>query len=203
MTTFAANEPYLMMPNTIELEFHPATPDRWNDLEALFGERGACGGCWCMSWRKRRAEFVRDKGTTNRAALQSLVKKGPPPGILAYHDGKPIGWCAVAPRHEYVALANSRVLRPLDDAPVWSVSCFFVARPYRRAGVSVRLLGAVAGFVRQQGGTVIEGYPLLPKNGPLPDAFVWTGVLGAFLKVGFKQMPRWSENRPIVRLELR
>lgn len=156
-----------------------------------------------MSWRKQRADFVRDKGTPNRADLLSLVKKGPPPGILAYHDGKPIGWCAVAPRQEYVTLANSRVLRPLDDAPVWSVSCFFVARPYRRAGVSVRLLGAAAEFVRQQGGTILEGYPMLPKNEPLPDAFVWTGVLGAFLKAGFRQMPRWSENRPIVRLELR
>jgi GNAT superfamily N-acetyltransferase len=183
----------------LALRFEPVTPDRWNDLEKLFGERGACGGCWCMSWRKQRAEFVRDKGMANRASLHVLVKKGPPPGILAYDGETPVGWCAVAPRREYIRLANSRVLRPIDDAPVWSISCLFVTRPYRRRGVAVGLLTAAAGFVKRQGGIIVEGYPVLPTKGVLPDAFVWTGPLRAFLRAGFEEMPRWSESRPIVR----
>jgi GNAT superfamily N-acetyltransferase len=152
-----------------------------------------------MSWRKPRAAWVRDKGDANRAGLCALVKKGPPPGLLAYEGGVPAGWCAVAPRSEYVRLANSRVLRPLDDAPVWSVSCFFIAKPYRRRGVSVELLKAVIDFVRNQGGKVVEGYPVAPKKGALPDTFAWTGTLSAFLKAGFREMPRWSEARPLVR----
>jgi GNAT superfamily N-acetyltransferase len=155
-----------------------------------------------MSWRKPRAEWVRDKGEGNRASLCALVEKGPPPGLLAYDGGLPAGWCAVAPRREYIRLANSKVLRPLDDAPVWSVSCFFIARPYRRQGISVALLRAVIDFVRNQGGSVVEGYPVLTRKGAMPDAFVWTGTLSAFLKAGFKEMPRWSESRPIVRYEV-
>ena len=105
----------------------------------------------------------------------------------------------MAPREVYVRLEGSRVLRPLDDKPVWSVSCFFVAKPYRRRGVSVELLKAAVDFVKQRGGTIVEGYPVAPKKGALPDVFAWTGTLAAFLKAGFQEMPRWSESRPIVR----
>ena len=181
------------------ITFTPATFDRWPDVQRLFGERGACGGCWCMAWRKTKAEFDRGKEKANRASLRALLKKGPPPGILAYDGGEPIGWCAVAPREVYVRLEGSRVLRPLDDKPVWSVSCFFVAKPYRRRGVSVELLKAAVDFVKQRGGTIVEGYPVAPKKGALPDVFAWTGTLAAFLKAGFQEMPRWSESRPIVR----
>jgi GNAT superfamily N-acetyltransferase len=183
-----------------DYQFHPATADRWPHIEELFGERGACGGCWCMAWRKPNAEFQRDKGAANRESLQTLLNDtAPPPGILAYSDGKAVGWCAVAPRPQYVRLEKSRVLRPLDNAPVWSVSCFFVEKKFRRKGLSVELLKAATQFVKDQGGSILEGYPILPGKGKMPDVFAWTGLLSAFLKAGFQEMPRWSENRPIVR----
>ncbi len=181
------------------LRFEPVTPERWSDLEELFGERGACAGCWCMYWRKPHAAWVRDKGRPNRASLRALIKKGPPPGILAYDGDRAVGWCAVAPRTEYVALSRSRVLKPLDDTPVWSVSCFFIDRRYRRQGVSLHLLQAAIEFVKTRGGRVLEGYPVSPKKGAMADAFAWNGTLSAFLKAGFREMPRWSESRPIVR----
>jgi GNAT superfamily N-acetyltransferase len=181
--------------------FHcvPLTADRWRDLEALFGERGACGGCWCMAWRLPRSEWEAGKGEANRRSFRRIVRRGPPPGVLAYSGDTPIGWCAVAPRLEYVVLERSRVLRPLDDTPVWSVSCFFVQRGFRRRGVSVDLLRAAVDFVREQGGRVVEGYPVIPKKGSMPDTFAWTGLLRTFLEAGFVEMPRWSQSRPIVR----
>jgi GNAT superfamily N-acetyltransferase len=177
----------------------PATPERWADLEALFGERGACGGCWCMAWRLPKREWDAGKGEPNRRALRRMVTNGPPPGVLAYKDEEAVGWCAVAPRQEYVVLERSRVLRPLDETPVWSVSCLFVKRPFRRQGVSVALLRGVVAFVRKQGGKVVEGYPVEPRKGTMPDTFAWTGLLRAFLEAGFIEMPRWSPSRPIVR----
>lgn len=185
------------------LRFEPLTAGRWPDLEALFGAKGACGGCWCMAWRKARSDFERDKGNANRASLKALADAGEAPGILAYDGDVPIGWCAVAPREAYVVLERSRVLRRLDDAPVWSISCLFVARGRRNQGVSVALLRAAAAFAAARGATVVEGYPMEPKKGRMPDVFVWTGLLNAFLNAGFHEMPRWSANRPIVRYELR
>ncbi len=187
-----------------ELAMHPLTPERWPDLAALFGERGASGGCWCMWWRLPRSHFEAQKGAGNKRAFQVIVEAGDGPGILAYADGQPVGWCAIAPREEYPALARSRVLRRVDDMPVWSVTCLFVAKPFRRRGVSVRLLCAAIEYARSRGAWIVEGYPVEPhSNSPvMPDAFVWTGLASAFQEAGFTEVLRRSETRPIMRYVL-
>jgi GNAT superfamily N-acetyltransferase len=131
-----------------------------------------------------------------------LVNDGPPPGILGYLDGEPVGWCAVAPREAYPALARSRILQPLDDTPVWSVSCLFVRKDRRRKGLSVQLLRAAVEHVKAQGGTVVEGYPVEPKQANMPAAFAWTGLAAAFLAAGFREVARRSDTRPIMRYEI-
>ena len=182
-----------------KLEFRPVTPDLWPDLEALFGPRGACGGCWCMYWRQTRAQYKKKKGAANRRALRKLVTTGPAPGLIAYADGKPAGWCAVAPRAAYSTLERSRVLAPVDEARVWSVPCFFVARPFRRTGMTSQLLRAAAAYAAKKGARILEGYPVEPKKGSMPDVFVFTGLVGAFKKAGFSEAARRSPTRPIMR----
>jgi GNAT superfamily N-acetyltransferase len=186
----------------MKIEFAPVTSERWADLEALFGERGACGGCWCMAWRLARSRFEAQKGAGNRKALRKLVREGPPPGILAYRDGRPIGWCAIAPRECYPALDRSRVMARVDDKPVWSVTCLFVEKSARQRGVSRKLLQAAAAFARSQGARLVEGYPVEPGQ-RLPDPFVWTGLASAFRSAGFREVARRSKTRPIMRRALR
>ncbi len=186
----------------VALECHPLTPERWADFEQLFGPRGACAGCWCMFWRLPRKEFNAGKGDGNKEAMRALVEAGELPGILGYSEGRAVGWCAVAPRADYPALGRSRILKPIDEAPVWSVSCLFVEKGHRRRGVSVQLLRAAAEFVRQRGGAVAEGYPHEPAKGDAPAAFVWTGLASAFRKAGFLEVARRSETRPIMRMVL-
>ncbi|MBI3953655.1 MAG: GNAT family N-acetyltransferase [Chloroflexi bacterium] len=181
------------------LEFHPLTPERWRDLETLFGERGASGGCWCMWFRTKRSEWQRQKGEGNRRAFKGIVDSGQAPGLLAYADGQPVGWCAVAPRESYSALERSRILRRVDAAPVWSVVCFFVAKPWRRQGVTSALLRAAVDYCRGRGARVIEGYPVEPGPGGMPDAFAYTGLAASFRKAGFVEVLRRSERRPIMR----
>ncbi|HEU4724880.1 MAG TPA: GNAT family N-acetyltransferase [Candidatus Eisenbacteria bacterium] len=186
------------------IEVHPVTPDRWDDLEALFGPRGACAGCWCMFFRLPRAAFSKGKGAGNRRALRALVKKGEEPGLLAYADGAPVGWCSYAPREYFPALERSRVLAPVDDKPVWSVTCFFIARGWRRKGVTVALLRAAAARAAERGARMLEGYPIDPKKGTQAvDTFAWTGIAGGFEKAGFKEAARRSATRPIMRRRLR
>jgi GNAT superfamily N-acetyltransferase len=127
---------------SLSFDFYPLTPERWSDLQKLFGKNGACGGCWCMWWRIPRAQFSRQKGQENQNALRSIVNSGEIPGLLAYSENQPIGWCAVAPRERYQSLEHSRILRKVDNTPVWSVVCFFVAKAFRHKGVTVKLLEA-------------------------------------------------------------
>lgn len=184
-----------------DLRIDPVTPERWADLVALFGARGACGGCWCMYWRRSSVEYQRGKGRGNRDALRRLVAGSKPPGLLAYSGAAPIGWCALAPREAYPRLERARVLKRIDDKPVWSVVCLFVAKPHRRSGVSVALLEAAAGFASSRGARILEGYPIEPR-GPLPDPFAWTGTASAFRAAGFREAARGSPTRPIMRLML-
>jgi GNAT superfamily N-acetyltransferase len=187
------------MRNLDTLTFRPATPSRWRDLETLFGDRGACGGCWCMAWRLPPRAFKEGKGRGNKRALKKLVTDGPAPGVLAYVGRTPIGWCAIAPRTEYSFLARSRVLRPVDDQRVWSISCLFVLKPWRRQGVSVRLLDAAVAYAARRRAKIVEGYPTVPYERRVPDPFLWTGTPSAFRKAGFTEVARRSGARPIVR----
>lgn len=181
---------------------HPLTPDRWPDFERLFGKNGACAGCWCMWWLLSHAQWKAQKGDGNRRAMRALVKSNQVPGLLAYADGKAVGWCAVAPRERYVRLTTSRLLQPVDDQPVWCVTCFFVAREYRRRGVTVALLNAAADFARRRGGKILEGYPT-DTDQEKADAFVYTGLASAFRRAGFTEILRRSPNRPILRRVLK
>lgn len=191
------------MPGSRRYTFHPLTPDRWEDLETLFGPRGACGGCWCMVWRLPRGQWEKGKTGGNRRAFHKLVAGGACPGILAYAGDDPVGWCAIAPRADYPGLARSRVLQPVDEQPVWSVSCFFIQKDHRRKGLSVRLLKAAARFAADHGARIVEGYPTDSSQADMPGAWAWTGLAAAFLKAGFKEVARRSRTRPIVRRAVR
>ncbi|MDX1556541.1 MAG: GNAT family N-acetyltransferase [Xanthomonadales bacterium] len=185
------------------LEIQPLTAKRWGDFETLFGENGACGGCWCMLWRLPRKQFEAHKGKLNRDAMKALVESGTVPGLLAFSGAEAIGWCALAPRADYPALERSRILKPVDELPCWSVSCLFVHRKHRKRGVATALLNAATDYVRSQGGSIVEGYPVEPRGDkPIPAAFAWTGIPSAFEAAGFTEVARRSETRPIMRIRL-
>jgi len=183
----------------MKFSFQPLTPKNWKDFELLFGPNGACGGCWCMTWRLKAADYEKMKGAGNKKAMKDLVKRSSP-GIIAFADNKPAGWCAVAPRKEYIRLETSRVLKPVDDKPVWSVSCFYMAKEFRNKGLSVKLLKAAVDFAFSKGATIVEGYPVEPKNDKMPAVFAWTGFSSVFKKAGFNEVIRRSETRPVMRI---
>jgi len=186
------------------IEIQPLTPERWPDFERLFGTRGACGGCWCMFDKLPRKEFDAGKYEGNRRAQQKIVESGEVPGLLAFVDGSPAGWIAVEPRERFPRLAGSRVRAPVDDQPVWSVTCFFIDRKFRGRGLTVALLKAAVDHVRRQGGRIVEGYPTEPRDGqPAAPTFVFTGLASAFRQAGFVEVARRSPTRPIMRFVIR
>lgn len=185
------------------LTFSPLTKNIWNDFETLFGERGACGGCWCMWFRSKRSVFQQNKGARNKKTMKALIESGKIPGILAYEGKRVIGWCSVAPREDFSALERSRIMKPLDNQPVWSVVCFFVHKDYRNIGVTPALLKAAVDYVAKQGGKIVEGYPVLPKRDRMPDVFAYYGIASAFKKAGFVECERRSKTRLIVRYNIK
>ena len=187
---------------TSELSFRPLKRNLWPDLEELFGPNGACGGCWCMFWKLRGKAFDEARGIETRQMHKSIIDAGTSTGLLAYLHGDVVGLVAVEPRRAYPKLAFSRALKPVDDQPVWSVTCFFVAKKHRRSGITVELLKAAVEHVKKQGGKIVEGYPVETKK-DMPAPFVYTGTASAFKRAGFKEAARNTPTRPIFRFVIR
>lgn len=173
--------------------------EHWDDFTVLFGERGACGGCWCMNWRLKKADFEAQKGEKNKQAMYQLVENDESVGILLYINDQPAGWCAASPRNQYGRLERSRVFKRVDDLPVWSITCFFIAKPFRRQGLSAELIQATVNFCIQNGAAVIEAYPEIPYNSNEPAAFLWKGIPSVFEKAGFRETVRRSKWKRMMR----
>ena len=112
------------MRGSITLRIEPVTPERWDDVETLFGRNGAYANCWCTWWTWRASEWDRTTAAERKARLRAQVEGDEKPGLLAYDGDEPVGWCAIAPRQRYGRLTSprARTYRPLDDRPSWVVT---------------------------------------------------------------------------------
>ena len=193
------------MKNSINIETKELTPALWPDLERLFGENGACGGCWCMSWRREKADDWKNiQGAETKRRLKKLVTSGKAHGILAYHDDEPVGWCSFDKRTDYARLDRSPSLKCDDADQVWSIPCFFIKKDYRKKGVGTALLQHAIKALKKHGAKIAEGYPVNPygygKN--IPAAFAWTGTQSLFKRAGFKVVGNKGGGKERVRLYL-
>jgi GNAT superfamily N-acetyltransferase len=185
------------------LQVQPLTPGRWDDLVALFDRPGDPRGCWCMYWRVPSRQFQGLWGRGARAAFEKVVDAGPPPGLLAYREGRPVGWCAVAPRESYPRVLRSPTVKPLDDQPAcWAVVCFYVERSERRGGVAAALLAAAVEFAAGHGAEAVEGYPKDTEGGRRHANEMFVGSAAMFRRAGFEEVGRRSPTRPIMRRRL-
>ncbi|HEY3354865.1 MAG TPA: GNAT family N-acetyltransferase [Polyangia bacterium] len=177
----------------------PLTPGDWPAVATLFGEHGACGGCWCMWWRMpRHGQAWQDaKGEPNRRALEELVRGGRQHAILALLGDAPAGWCSFGPRESFPYLTRSRALARQAPEGTWSVVCFFVAARYRGQGLGTLLLDAAAARALALGATEVEGFPVVPHADRIPAAFAYTGLPAQFTAAGFKPTRRAGDARPI------
>ena len=184
----------------MDFEISPLTAERWPALEDLFGRAGASNGCWCMYWRI--GPRYRDRPRTdNRRDRQRLAASERAPGLLAFDGDRAVGWCELAPRADLRWLAHARHLAPLDDAPVWSVPCFFVRRTYRHRGVMGALIEAAVAAAAAAGAPVVEAYPV-DTAVPGHSQNLFPGVATAFARHGFRVMARRKPDRPVMRRQV-
>ena len=179
----------------MKLTIRALTPDLWPALVDLFGKNGACNGCWCMYWRIGNA-YTRTPREKNRAAFRKVVNVGPPPGLLAFDGDLPVGWCQLTPRTSLPWLDRAKNLERVDDVPVWSLSCFYVRRGYRRKGITAALIKEALRVTKRAKAPALEAYPV-------KMARYYTGHASTFSRAGFKVVARRTPNRPIMRHDLK
>ncbi len=174
------------------------TPDRWPDIDDLFREGAVTRRCWCMYWRTG-PQYRHQQASANKSAFRRLVGQGPPPGLLAYVEGRPVGWCQIGRRDVLPYMQRAWRLRSPDDVPVWVMSCFYIRKDFRRHGIAFRLTEAAIDLARTNGALAIEAYPVDRSISPSSSS---TGFVTTFERLGFKRMPSPSRERPIMRLSL-
>lgn len=180
------------------LVIRPVTTRRFEDLEAVMGEKAVTRKCFCMYWRRPNGGFGDER--SNRDRFADRVAEGPSPGLIAYLDDEPVGWVQVGPREEFPTIYRSRLLAPVDDLEAWTINCFVVRSGFRRRGVAEALLDAALAYAKHQGATLMEGYPVDGERTSVVDYY--TGIMSMFTRRGFEEIERRNETRPIVRLRL-
>ena len=190
-----------------DLRIQPLTPELIPDFTALFGPQGACYGCWCTYFRLRPKERQAMDGDGKREVMLDRIRRGPPPGLLAYSGAQPVGWMQIGPRADVPEWNNpGRVSTPLPDGPagdpqVWAISCFFFHARERGHGLSHPMLAAGIAFARRNGARLLEAAPMdRAKQSKSVGLFV--GSTSVFLKAGFRQVAAVKEGRPLMRLTL-
>ena len=183
----------------MKLTIRPLTLDAWPALGDLFGTSGPGSRCWCMYWRIGSA-YRQRPSEKNKAALLEIVRRGPPPGLLAFDGDVAVGWCQLTPRDALPWLDRSWRLKRVDDVPVWSLSCFYVRKGYRKQSVTSVLIAAALDAARRAGAPALEAYPLDATLTPSADH---AGFLSTFERAGFKIVARHVPPRPIMRYDLR
>jgi GNAT superfamily N-acetyltransferase len=194
-----------------ELVAHPLTPERWGDLERLFGPNGAYSNCWCTFQRVSGREFsagCANRGAGNRTLLRALTDEGRRPGLIAYRDGEPVGWVSVGPRTEFGRILRSPIAK-LDteekaDASVWSIVCFYIPRHLRGGGIGQVLVREAVAHARSGGARVVEAYPVDTAGRRVPSSSAYTGTVELFRRAGFRRRrPRTDAARPVMQLTLK
>lgn len=127
--------------------------------------------------------------------------------MLAYEDGEPVGWAAVAPRAD-TSFARNRKIPHVDDLPVWSLWCIRVRPGHRGKGLSHALIAGAVAYARAQGAPAVEAYPLDSGDARVDLTMAYPGLRKNFERAGFTHAADTASvlsghSRVLMRLDLR
>jgi GNAT superfamily N-acetyltransferase len=189
----------------------PANEASCEDIQTIFGTRGAAARCQCQRYKLRPREAFAKFPVEERAfRLRQQTDCGHPEsdttsGLVAYLDGEPVGWCAVEPRNAYEGLVrNNRIpwegrAEDKADDSVWAVTCLFTRAGFRKRGISRALARAAVDCARERGARAIEGYPIITKDVITEELHV--GTDGVFADAGFTVVSRPTLRRVVMRID--
>ncbi|QNP66150.1 GNAT family N-acetyltransferase [Streptomyces genisteinicus] len=188
------------------IEVRPASV--FEDVRQVLGPKSPTANvCWCLSYRIPSRLNNELRGPDRGEYVAGLCRADPPPGVLAYDGGEPVGWAAVAPRSE-TSFARNRKIPHVDDLPVWSLWCVRVRPGHRKSGLSHHLIAGAVAFARAQGAPVVEAYPLDNGGARVDLTMAYAGLRANFERAGFTHAADTTSvlaghPRVLMRLDLR
>jgi GNAT superfamily N-acetyltransferase len=171
---------------TATVEIHPLSPTRLADFMAFFegeafGDNHKWSFCYCQCFYEdhSKVHWASRTAAENRECASQRITHGRMQGLLAYHEGRVVGWCNAAPRELLHALNAEPIANPQQ---VGTIVCFLVAPSARGRGVATALLNAACQYLSAQGLRSVEANPRPSAKGAAENHF---GPLGMYLAAGF------------------
>lgn len=187
-----------------EVEIHDVAPDRLADYQSFFDNDAfrdypVWQSCYCMETQLAQTdEWAARTAAENRRDMSALITEGKVTGLLAYVNGKPVGWCNYGETTRLGGVMRKLGLSAADHEGVGSVACFVIAAPYRGHGVASRLLDAAIERLRKSGVRAVEAYPRHFEDSAQAN---YRGPLSMYLRAGF-ELYRETDRNLIVRKTL-
>ena len=201
----AAQAELARLPEIGEIRVEDVTPERLADYHEFFDHHAfrdfpAWQSCYCMETHRTQsdAEWAVRTAQENRRDMTGFINDGKVTALLAYVDGKPVGWCNYGETTKLNGVMHRFGLNAAEQQGVGSLACFVIAAPYRGHGVATALLEAALERMRARGVEIAEAYPGKDVKSPQSN---YRGPLSMYLAAGF-QPHRETERHLIVRKTL-
>ncbi|WP_456284910.1 GNAT family N-acetyltransferase [Microbacterium sp. JZ101] len=191
-----------------EITTAPATTAQWYDVQSALTGGGDGRSCQCMWPVLPNKEWQTTSVDERERMLRDEIDAGPPPGLVAYADGRAAGWVRVGPRPAQRRVLRSRIVKsgtqePLEDDGVWAITCFSIRREHRGQGITRALLDAAVDYARRNGARVLEAYPIDTGSGrETRSNDLYVGALSTFTNAGFEVIAHPTPSRAVVALRL-
>lgn len=190
----------------MSIEVRAAT--EFDDVAALVGPKKLTSNvCFCLSYRIGSKENLALHGTARADRVRELCDHDPPPGVIGYRDGEPVGWAALHPRRD-TSFARNRLIPHVDDLDVLSLWCFRVRPGHRKQGVMHALIAGAVEYARERGAPAVEGYPVDNRGEKVDLTMAYVGTRSLFEGAGFEKAADTESvlngfPRVLMRLDLR
>lgn len=201
----AARTDLARLPEIGKIDVEDVTAERVPDYQAFFDgvafrDFPQWQSCYCMETHRTQSdeEWAARTAADNRRDMSRGIEEGNVTALLAYVDGRPVGWCNYGETTRLNGVMHRFGLNVAEQQGVGSVACFVIAAPYRKHGVATVLLEAALERLRTRGVRFAEAYPVRGSDSPQSN---YRGPLQMFLRAGFEPY-RETERHLIVRKAL-
>jgi GNAT superfamily N-acetyltransferase len=180
----------------VKLTFRPVTTATKGDFEALFESPGGPSYCWCMYTRLTKGEAkTATNAPSRKPMMMARIENRVTIGLVGYDKGTPVAWVSIAPRETFSQLKGPEAA---EGEAIWSLSCMYIQRKYRGAGLGHQLIDAAVKYARKRKADIVEVYAVDPDS----PSYRNMGFVPAYEKAGFNRIEKLGSRRTIMRLAL-
>jgi len=180
----------------------PLDTETWDAFDRLLDKHNGAGfGCWCTWFHPRRTDRGIDAEVeAGRPYKEWLVRRGEAHAAVVFDGDVAVGWAQFGTPAELPNIHHKKDYEAgLESWPDYRITCIFVDRKHRRAGVAAVALGGALDLIAAAGGGVVEGYPQDTAGKKISSSFLYNATRGMYEKAGFTYQRPKGKNHCVMR----